>query len=96
MKQKQNQKVSADQLCFISEEMKDLPSGEQTILTLHFWHNYTLEEIAFICDLPQTLVEKLFAEAIHRLRLNYLIEFSIPKNTQGHELNSLEVELCST
>ena len=71
-----------DQIQFINHEIEALPEYEKNILQLRFWHCYTLEEIAFINDLPLTLIKNLFDEAIHRLRLSYLIEFSKPKNSE--------------
>ena len=75
-------KMRPDQVQFINHELEGLPAAEKTVIQLKFWHNYTLEEIAFICDLPLTLIQKLFDMAIHRLRLNYLVEFSTTKNVR--------------
>ncbi len=75
--------LSKQQIDFITRSIDELPTPEKTILQLHFWNSYDIEEIAFICDLPKTLTENLFKEAIHRLRLNYLIEFSVPKGCRG-------------
>lgn len=74
--------IRQDQVQFINQELEVLPTPEKTILQLKFWHNCTLPEIAFICDLPLTLTKKIYDEAIHRLRLNYLIEFSKPKDSE--------------
>lgn len=71
-----------DQIQFIQEEMKTLPEHEKNILKLRFWYNYTLEEIAFIHNLSLSLVTNIFNEAIHRLRLNYLVEYIAPKNSE--------------
>lgn len=79
-----------DQIQFINQEIEALPEHEKNILQMRFWHCYTIEEIAFIHDLPLTLIKNLFDEAINRLRLNYLIEFSKPKDSevQSNELAS--------
>lgn len=71
-----------DQIQFINNQIEALPEHEKNILQLRFWHCYTLEEIAFLHDLPLTIIKNLFDEVIHRLRLNYLIEFSKPKDSE--------------
>jgi DNA-directed RNA polymerase specialized sigma subunit len=86
MKKNFNQKFEAsdEQIQFITQSVEELPPAENAVIYFHFWGNYTLEEIAFVCGLSQTLIQEIFDEAIHRLRLNYLIEFSIPKHNRGH------------
>ena len=86
-----SKQFSQDQIQFINQEIEVMPTPEKTILQLKFWHNYTTEEIAFICDLSQTLIKKLLDEAIHRLRLNYLIEFSKPKEIHDREVECNEL-----
>lgn len=71
------------QFQFINQEIEALPEHERNILKLRFWECYTLDEIAFIHDLPLTLIKKKFDETIHRLRLSYLIEFSKPKDSEA-------------
>jgi hypothetical protein len=71
------------QICFINKSVNRLPVPDKTILKLHFWGDYTLDEVAFIYDLPLSLVEKVYNRAIHKLRLDYLIEFSLPKCNRG-------------
>jgi DNA-directed RNA polymerase specialized sigma subunit len=71
-----------DQIQFINQEIETLPEHEKNILKLRFWHCYTLDEIAFIHDIPITYIKHFYDEAIHRLRLNYLIEFSKPKDSE--------------
>ena len=71
-----------DQLQFINTEVEALPEHEKNILQMKFWHCYTLEEIAAIHDLPHDIIKSMFDESIHRLRLNYLIEFSCPRNSE--------------
>lgn len=65
---------------FATRSIEELPTPEKTILQLFFWENYTIEEISLVCDLPITLTKNLFNEAIHRLRLNYLGEFSVRRS----------------
>lgn len=71
-----------DQIQFINQEIETLPEHEKNIIKLRFWECYTLDEIAFIHDLPLTIIKNIFNEAIHRLRLSYLIEFSKPKDSE--------------
>lgn len=80
---KQKPSASDEEIQFITQSVDELPPSEQTVIYLYFWRNYTIKEIAYVCDLSQSLIQKIFNEAIHRLRLNYLIEFSIPKNQRG-------------
>lgn len=77
-------KFREDQIQFIQEEIEIIPEHEKNILKLRFWYNYTLEEIAFIHDLPLNLITNIFNEAIHRLRLNYLIEYTKPKDSEAY------------
>lgn len=80
---KQKLNASDEEIQFIGQTVEELPPSEKTVIYLYFWRNYTFKEIAYVCDLSQSLVQGIFDEAIHRLRLNYLIEFSIPKNQRG-------------
>ncbi len=80
---KQTLEASDEQIKFINRSVQELPVSEKAVIYLYFWENYTFEEIAFICDLSQLLIQEIFDEAIHRLRLNYLIEFSLPKYQRG-------------
>lgn len=76
-------KFTKRQLKFASRAINELPLSERIILKMYFKHCYKLKEVAFICDLPLSLVTKIYHQAIHRLRLNYLIEFSLPQINRG-------------
>lgn len=80
-----------DQIQFINQEIETLPEHEKNILKMRFWECYSIDEIANIHDLPQTLIKNLIDEAIHRLRLNYLIEFARPKEIQTSEVECNEL-----
>ncbi|MFY7991927.1 MAG: sigma factor-like helix-turn-helix DNA-binding protein [Bacteriovoracaceae bacterium] len=71
------------QIMFITREVNYLPEHEQPVIYLFFWEDCSIKEIASMCGLSQSLTRKIFGEAIHRLRLSYLIEFSVPKNNRG-------------
>lgn len=75
--------ASDEEIQFITQSVDELPESEKTVIYLYFWRNYSFKEIAYLCELSQSLTQKIFNEAIHRLRLNYLIEFSAPKNNRG-------------
>ncbi len=72
-------RASSEQIKFITRSVSELPPAEMAIIHLHFWNDYTVKEMASFCGLSQTLTQKILDHAIHRLRLNYLVEFSIPK-----------------
>jgi DNA-directed RNA polymerase specialized sigma24 family protein len=71
-----------DQIQFINQEIETLPEHEKNILKMRYWECYSIDEIAFIHKLPQTLIKSLIDESIKRLSLNYLIEFSKPKDRE--------------
>lgn len=68
------------QIRFARAALADLAGYERSIVEFHFWNNYSVSEIAYIFGLPKTLIKRLLDEAIHKLRLSYLIEFSAPKD----------------
>lgn len=78
---KQKPNASDEEIQFITQSVDELEPSEKTVIYLFFWRNYSLKEISYVCDLSLSLVQKIFDEAIHRLRLNYLIEFSKPKKS---------------
>ncbi len=72
--------LTDEQIVFASESLDELAEYERSIVLLHYWKDYSVEDIAYVCDLPSTLIKRIIDEAIHRLRLSHLIEFSAPKN----------------
>ncbi len=76
-----------EQIQFIHKNKDELPEHELAVVHLHFWEGMTVSEISEFIKLPYSLVKNLLNEAIHRLRLNYLIEFSMsitkPQKTKG-------------
>lgn len=75
-----------DQIQFINQEIEALSDYEKNLLKLRYWECYSIDEIASMHALSQTLIRNLIDEAIHRLRLNYLIEFAKPKIKQTSEV----------
>lgn len=77
-----SKQIRQDQYQFINQEIETLPEHEKNILKMRFWECYTIEEIASFHKLSQTLIKSLIDEAVHKLRLSYLIEFSKPKDRE--------------
>ncbi len=78
------------QIQFIKMNKDELPELEQTIIHLHYWENLSISEISEMLKMNYRLITQIKDEAIHRLRLNYLIEFSIPKD-KSHQRAKLEL-----
>ena len=69
-----------DQINFIKNNKEELPELEKAIIHLHFWEEMSISEISEMLDMSYKTISQIKHEAIHRLRLNYLIEFSAPKS----------------
>jgi DNA-directed RNA polymerase specialized sigma subunit len=77
---KEKKKIpSQKQIDFAKTNKDELPEHEKAIIHLHYWENFTIRQIADFFGLSYKLVQLIKNDAIHRLRLNYLIEFSQPK-----------------
>ncbi len=79
------------QIQFARMNKEELPEHERAIIHLHFWEGMTFSEIAEFMNIPYTLVESIKDEAIHRLRLNYLIEFSMNKSCKKKPKGAIEL-----
>jgi RNA polymerase sigma factor (sigma-70 family) len=90
---KEKQFPTKEQIQFINANKNELPEHELAVVHLHFWEGMTISEISEFIKLPYSLVKNLLNEAIHRLRLNYLIEFSM-STTKPQKLKGV-LELVS-
>jgi hypothetical protein len=72
---------SDEQIAFIHKGLEHLEVHERCILIFKFWGNYSVKEIARKFEAPECFIEKIMKEAINRLRLHYIIEFSAPKSS---------------
>jgi DNA-directed RNA polymerase specialized sigma24 family protein len=86
-------RINGDHIEFARNNKEELPEHEKVIIHLHYWENMTISEISTFLNIPYKLVEMMKNEAIHRLRLNYLIEFSQKKSLTSK--NKKEFELVS-
>ena len=76
-----------DQIQFITTNKDELPKLEQTIIHLHYWENLSISEISEMLEMNYKIVTQIKNEAIFQLRLNYLIEFSVPRNKSHQRAN---------
>ena len=79
----EKKRATNEQIMFITREVNYLPVHEQPVIYLFFWEDRSIKEIASMSRQSQLLTRKIFDEAILRLRLSYLIEFSVPKENRG-------------
>jgi RNA polymerase sigma factor (sigma-70 family) len=80
IKQEETKKFPSEaQVQFINNNKDELPEPEKAIIHLHFWECLSIYEISEMLGMSPKVVTQIKDEAVHRLRLNYLIEFSAPK-----------------
>lgn len=78
------------QIEFAQTNKEELPEPEKIIIHLHFWEGLSISEISESMALPNQLVKNIMEEAIHRLRLNYLVEFSVRKPSRESDVKNIK------